>query len=55
MCCCCAKKKKPFAQALMVCLLNELELEAPEVNADEPYLALGYGINAYFQILNSLS
>lgn len=49
--CCCAKKKKPFAQALKLCILGELELAAPEENLDEPYLALGYGINAYFDIL----
>ena len=53
--CCCAKKKKPFAQALKLCLLGELELAAPEENLDEPYLALGYGVNAYFEILASVS
>lgn len=53
--CCCAKKKKPFAQALQLCLLGELELDAPEVNLTEPYLLLGYGVNAYFQILASLA
>jgi hypothetical protein len=35
--------------------LNELELEPPEVNLTEPYLLLGYGINAYFQILASIA
>jgi len=47
-CCFCAKKKKPFATALQVCILNEMELEPPEINLTEPYLVLGYGINAYF-------
>ena len=53
--CCCAKKKKPFANALKLCILQELELAPPEVNLDEPYLALGYGLNAYFDILASVS
>ena len=51
----CAKAKKPFATALQVCILNEMELEPPEINLDDPYLALGYGINAYFQILASVA
>ena len=46
---------KPFAQALKVCILGELELTPPEENLDEPYLALGYGVNAYFDILASVS
>lgn len=53
--CCCAKKQKPFAQALKLCILGELELTPPEENLNEPYLALGYGINAYFDILASIS
>jgi hypothetical protein len=32
-----------------------LELTAPEENLDEPYLALGYGLGAYFEILASVS
>lgn len=28
--CCCAKKKKPFAGALKLCILGELELTPPE-------------------------
>lgn len=53
--CCCAKKKKPFSQAVKSTLLKKFELEAPEENLDEPYLILGYGINAYFAILASVS
>ena len=53
--CFCSKKSKPFAQALKLCILGELELAPPEENLDEPYLALGYGINAYFDILSSIS
>lgn len=53
--CCCIKNKKPFANALKLCILGELELAAPEEKLDEPYLALGYGINAYFEICASVS
>lgn len=53
--CCCAKKKKPFKAALKECILEELELRAPRENLDDPYLILGYGVNAYFQILASLA
>jgi hypothetical protein len=40
---------------LKLCILGELELAPPEVNLEEPYLALGYGLNAYFDILASVS
>lgn len=53
--CCCAKKKKPFKEALKQCMLEELELKAPKENMDDPYLVLGYGVNAYYQILASLA
>lgn len=53
--CCCAKKKKPFKQALKECILEELELKAPRENLKDPYLIMGYGVNAYFQILASLA
>jgi len=46
---------KPFPQAVRICLLKELELACPEEDLTEPYLVLGYGINAYFQILASIS
>ena len=53
--CCCAKKKKPFKSALRECMLNELELKAPKEDLSDPYLVLGYGVNAYYQILASLA
>lgn len=40
---------------MKLCILGELELAPPEVNLEEPYLALGYGLNAYFDILASVS
>lgn len=36
-------------------MLNELDLKAPHENLDEPYIVLGYGVNAYYQILASLA
>lgn len=53
--CCCAKKKKPFKAALRMCMLEELGLFAAEEDLSDPYLVLGYGVNAYFQILASLA
>lgn len=49
------KKKEPFADALNQCLLKELDLLPPEVDMNDPYLALGYGVNAYFSILGQIS
>jgi hypothetical protein len=49
------KKKKPFAQALKLSILQELNLTPPEENLSEPFLTLGYGVNAYFDILASVS
>jgi hypothetical protein len=53
--CCCAKKVKPFPQSVRFCILSELDLTPPEEDFTEPYLVLGYGINAYFAILASVS
>ena len=53
--CCCAKKRKPFKSALRECMLNELDLKAPKEDLSDPYLVLGYGVNAYYQILASLA
>lgn len=51
---CMKKPKPPFKHQLRMALLNEMDLLLPE-NAEEieedPYLLLGYGINAYFEIL----
>ena len=54
-CCCCAKKKKPFKAALKECIQEELGLDPIIENKNEPYLVLGYGANAYFDILHSLA
>lgn len=37
------------------CILNELDLKFPKEDLSDPYLVLGYGVNAYFQILASLA
>lgn len=44
-----------FKYALRNCLLMDLNIPAPEEDLDEPFLLLGFGINAYFDILQSLS
>jgi hypothetical protein len=36
-------------------MLEELGLFAAEEDLSDPYLVLGYGVNAYFQILASLA
>ena len=50
-------RKSEFKFALRQCLLQELNFKVPksdnEINQD-PYLILGYGINAYYDILLSL-
>lgn len=46
--CCCAKKKKPFRQALKQCMLEEMGLPYEKESVKDPYLILGYGVNAYF-------
>ena len=35
--------------------MKELEILPPEVDMEDPYLTLGYGINAYFGILAQIS
>lgn len=36
-------------------MLEELELKAPVEDLSDPYVVLGYGVNAYYQILASLA
>ena len=55
---CCKKKREPtFHHDLQIALLNELKLPVPEtveeIEAD-PFLLLGYGVNAYFSSLTSV-
>ena len=55
---CFKPRKMPFKLALKKALLQEMGLEAPESDkqiAEDPFLILGYGINAFFDIISSLS
>jgi hypothetical protein len=55
---CFKPREQPFKFALKKALLEELGLEAPESDqqiAEDPFLLLGYGINAFFDLLSSLS
>jgi hypothetical protein len=36
-------------------MLQELELPTTEEDLSDPYIVLGYGVNAYYQILASLA
>jgi hypothetical protein len=50
--------KTPFKYALKEALLKELGLKPPKNDkmiAQDPFLMLGYGINAFFDLLSSLS
>lgn len=54
----CRKQKKDFKYELRKAILNELDIKMPKTDhaiAEEPFLLLGYGINAYFDIMISLS
>ena len=53
----CKKKEKPsFKHSMRLALLSELDLPAPENDEEieeDPFLLLGYGLNAYFDVLVS--
>lgn len=57
--CCCQKKPQPdFKISLRHCLHHELNLPSPCSSlkiGDDPYLAAGYGVNSFFDILKSLA
>jgi hypothetical protein len=36
-------------------LLIELDLKAPKEDLSDPYIVMGYGVNAYYQILAGLA
>ena len=36
-------------------MLQELDLKFPKEDISDPYVILGYGVNAYYQILESLA
>jgi len=55
--CCCLKEKVPFKDALKLSLRKELHIDPSKnemVEGKNPYLQLGYGINAYFTINKQL-
>lgn len=59
-CCCrlCFKDKPDFRTALKKSLLEELGLKLPKNEygiIKDPYLMLGYGTNAYFEVLMNLT
>ena len=50
--------KTPFKYALKEALLKELGLKAPKNDkliAKDPFIMFGYGINAFFDMLSSIS
>lgn len=50
-------KASEFKFALRQCLLQELNFKVPKSEneiKEDPYLILGYGVNAYYDILLSL-
>mmetsp|Transcript_117302 Transcript_117302/g.163222 ORF Transcript_117302/g.163222 Transcript_117302/m.163222 type:complete len:125 (-) Transcript_117302:2462-2836(-) len=57
-CMCCCKKQPSFKLALKKSLLNKLDMDIPksEIELDEdPFLCVGYGINAYFDVIAQLA
>ena len=55
---CFNKRKRGFRFALRECICQELDVVIPESEKgilEDPYLMGGYGVNAYFNILDNLS
>jgi len=53
----CKKKKPDFKHALRKTLLEEMQIKMPKSESqiiEDPFLILGYGVNAYFDIMLSL-
>jgi hypothetical protein len=53
----CRKQKKEFHHALRESLLADMNIKMPKNDkkiAEDPFLILGYGVNAYFDIILSL-
>lgn len=53
----CRKRKPDFKHALRKTLLEEMNIKMPKSESqiiDDPFLILGYGVNAYFDIMLSL-
>jgi hypothetical protein len=54
----CIKKKPDFQHGLRSSILKKMGIKVPKSEAtlvEDPFLILGYGINAYFDIMISLS
>ena len=54
---CCPKKKMSFEKTLKLCFYQELGLSFNKENENvtEPFLILGYGLNAYFDVFEGLA
>ena len=53
----CLKKKPDFNHSLRKALLKEMKIKMPKSDEEivnSPFLMLGYGVNAYFDIMLSL-
>ena len=53
----CWTRKPSFQHALRKTLLEELEIKMPKSDSQidsEPFILLGYGVNAFFDIMESL-
>lgn len=53
----CCKRKPDFNHALRKTLLKDLGIKMPKSDSElveKPFLILGYGVNAYFDIMLSL-
>ena len=56
--CCCKERKGDFRYALRTAILKKMDKKVPKTDRemrDEPFLMLGYGVNAYLDIMLSLS
>jgi hypothetical protein len=54
----CVKKKPNFKHALRRTILKEMNIKLPKSETqliEDPFLLLGYGLNAYFDIMVALS
>jgi len=57
-CCKCCKKPPNFRHALRKTLMAEMKMKVPKSEdelIEDPFLILGYGINAYFDMMRELS
>jgi len=57
-CKCCCRPKPNFKLALKKSLLNKLDMKIPKSDMaldEDPFLQVGYGINAYFDVIAQLA